>query len=196
MKARIAPTVLILLASTALVCAQEKIRRATRDLCAKPAPAEATPAPAPPAPKTAASTDSPEQIAAAFFALLAKSRVDEAYTNLTRGSKIAEHADEMRALKDKTSKAITMFGTIDGFDLVETKSVGTHLMRRTYLSLGKDFPLRWRFYFYRSDDRWRLVDLRVDDRLTGIFEETVEEQAETSGAGSTSGGTSFDQNSR
>jgi hypothetical protein len=36
----------------------------------------------------------------------------------------------------------------------------------------------------------------VDDRLTGIFDETAEEQAEQSATGSSSGGTSFDQNSR
>jgi hypothetical protein len=132
------------------------------------APAEeAAPAPAP-------GGDEPAQIAAAFFGLLEKSKVEDAYTNLTKGSKIAERPEELKALKSKTTEAIQMFGIIQGYDLVETKSVGTHLIRRTYLSLGKEFPLRWRFYFYLSTGRWRLVDLRVDDRLTGTFDEPEE----------------------
>ena len=67
-----------------------------------------------------------------------------------------------------------VFGVVRGYDLVERKLVGERLLRATYLSLGKDFPLRWRFYFYKADNVWRLVDLRVDDKLTGIFEEVEE----------------------
>ena len=59
-------------------------------------------------------------------------------------------------------------------DTLETKAVGMNLMRRTYLSLGRDFPLRWRFYYYKSSGLWRLVDLRVDDRLAGMFDEQDE----------------------
>ncbi len=168
-------------ASMALVSAQEKSvdGRKAMHFQAGAKPLEATPPPATPAPSQSArplpaSNDDPEQIAAAFFGLLGKSRVEEAYTNLTRGSKIAERPEELKALKTKTTEAIEMFGVILGYDLVESKQVGGHLMRRTYLSLGKEFPLRWRFYFYRSNNQWRLVDLRVDDRLTGIFDEPEE----------------------
>ncbi len=162
------PTIAVVLATTALVSAQDKGHKAAA--AAQPAakPAESAPETAPPV----VAGDEPAQIAATFFGLLQKSRVEEAYTNLTKGSKIAEKPDELRSLKAKTSQAIEMFGSVQGYDLVESKSVGAHLIRRTYLSLGKDFPLRWRFYFYRSDNVWRLVDLRVDDRLTGIFDET------------------------
>jgi hypothetical protein len=40
------------------------------------------------------------------------------------------------------------------------------------LSLGKEFPLRWRFYFYKPQDSWRLIDLRVDDKLVAMFDES------------------------
>jgi hypothetical protein len=42
----------------------------------------------------------------------------------------------------------------------------------TLLSLGKEFPLRWRFYFYKPMDTWKLIDIRVDDRLAAMFDET------------------------
>jgi len=120
---------------------------------------------------------SPAQVAAQFFASLREGEIEQAYTALTRGSKIGDRPDELRLLKQKTKEAIEVFGVISGHELVENKTVGTRLMRSTYLSLGKEFPLRWRFYFYKADSVWRLVDLRVDDKLTGIFEEAEEGKA-------------------
>ena len=98
-----------------------------------------------------------------------------------KGSRIAERPEDLKTLKSKTKEAIDVFGPIQSYELVETRNVGTHLLRRTYLSLNKEFPLRWRFYFYLSGETWRLIDLRVDDRVTGMFDETddVKSAAET-----------------
>jgi hypothetical protein len=119
----------------------------------------------------ASAADAPAQFAANFFGLLQKGELDRAYENLTRGSKIAERPEELKTLKAKTKEALDVFGPLQGFEMVESKSMGERLLRRTYLSLGKEFPLRWRFYFYKPDLAWRLIDLRVDDRLVGIFDE-------------------------
>jgi len=97
--------------------------------------------------------------------------VDQAYAVLTKGSKIAEKPEELRQLKAKTTEAIEVFGAILGYDLVDAKSVGNRLVRATYASHGKIYPLRWRFYFYKPEDTWRLIDMRVDDKLSGMFDE-------------------------
>jgi len=123
--------------------------------------------PAPDA-KTGASVD---KIVDTFFSLIGKNQIDQAYDTLTNGTKIAEKAEDVATLKSKTREAIKLFGDINGYDLVAIKNVGAHLMCATYLSLGKEFPLRWKFYFYKSDNAWRLVDIRVDDRLVDIFDE-------------------------
>ncbi len=139
-------------------------------------PPVATPLPMDGAAAQAAASgiDEPGQAAAAFFTMLQKGQIDEAYANLMRGSKIGERPEELQTLKSKTTEAIQVFGSIQGYEMLETKAVGTNLMRRTYLSLGRDFPLRWRFYFYRTAGVWRLVDLRVDDRLAGMFDDQEE----------------------
>ena len=116
--------------------------------------------------------DSPDKIIGRFFAQLQKREVDQAYDQLTRGTKIAERADDVRTLKSKTKEAITVFGPMLGYDSVVTKKVGTRLVSYTLLSLGKEFPLRWRFYFYKPMDTWKLIDIRVDDRLAAMFDET------------------------
>jgi len=55
--------------------------------------------------------------------------------------------------------------------VVDEKFVGASLLRRTCISLNTDLPLRWRFYFYKSEGVWRLVDIRIDDGLVELFED-------------------------
>jgi hypothetical protein len=135
----------------------------------------ATEKPASPAVVTSTVPPEPAQIVRAFFTLLGTGDIDTAYTGLMKGSKIGERPEEVRTLKAKTRDAIDIFGVIHGYDLVDIKPVGERLMRATYLSLGHELPLRWRFYFYKAEADWKLIDLRVDDKLTGIFDEAMEE---------------------
>ena len=108
--------------------------------------------------------DGPTQIVATFFAALHEGKIDEGYATLTKDSKIAEKPEELKTLKAKTREAIEVFGNISGHDYVESRSVGQRLVRATYISQGKVFPLRWRFYFYKPENSWRLIDMRVDDK--------------------------------
>ena len=41
----------------------------------------------------------------------------------------------------------------------------------TYITAAKNFPIRWRLYFYKASDTWKLVDIRIDDRLMRMFGE-------------------------
>jgi hypothetical protein len=117
-------------------------------------------------------------LAGVFFDSLAKNLIDDAYVNLTKGSKIADRPEELGNLKQKTREAISLFGEIKGFEVIENKAVGTTLRRYTIVSFGRDFPLRWRFYFYKVENQWRLIDLHVDDRLNSIFSEDTDIPAE------------------
>ena len=119
----------------------------------------------------------PEKIVNRFFGYLQRKDVDTAYDQLTRATKIAERSDDVKTLKAKTKEAISVFGAIGGYEVVSTKMVGERLLRYTIVSLGKEFPLRWRFYFYKPADAWKLIDMRVDDRLAAMFDETDEDKA-------------------
>ena len=158
---------------------------------ATPSPASTVPQAVPPAPAASAppastpivttrqparasAPDPPALLVDEFFRLLARGDLDLAYGTLTKGSKVMGKAEDVRVLKQKTKEAIELFGAIAGHELVETKPVGASLMRRTYLSLGSEFPLRWRFYFYNANGTWRLIDMRVDDQLVGLFDEAAE----------------------
>lgn len=142
------------------------------DPAAATKPAAAT-GPAAPAAATAepVEPDAPEKAIGRFFAYLQRKEVDQAYDQLTRGTKIAERAEDVKMLKSKTKDALAVYGAIQGYETVATKKVGERVMRQTVVSLGKEFPLRWRFYFYRIGENWRLIDMRVDDRLSALFDE-------------------------
>ncbi len=135
-----------------------------------------TPAPqaapeAAPSPATGKTDESVDKLVENFFALLAKDQTDQACDYLTNGTKIAENLEWVAALKVKTKEAIKASGEIQGSELLSIQNVGTHLMRSTYVSLGKGYPLIWKFYFYRSDKAWKLIDLRLEVGLSDVFED-------------------------
>lgn len=129
--------------------------------------AAATPTPTP----ASRRVDTPPQAMEAFFLALKAGQVDAAYEGLVRGTIIADRKEDVTALKERTKQALDNYGPISGFETVDEKTVGASLQRFTCISLNTDLPLRWRFYFYKSDAGWRLVDLRVDDALVELFEE-------------------------
>ena len=134
-----------------------------------PAPAQ-EPAPVPVTP-AAPVENAARQAIEPFFERLSKNDIDGAYDALLKGTKIADSAADVSLLKTKTREAIKTFGPIAGGEFIEAKAVGAHLTRMIYLSLGRDFPMRWRFYFYEAQGRVRLVDIRITDRLAEMFDE-------------------------
>ncbi len=112
----------------------------------------------------------PDEVLNAFFAALKANQIDSAYDALVKNTIIADRADDVKSLKTKTKQALDSYGPVSGFEVVDEKVVGTCLIRRTCISLNSDLPLRWRFYFYKSD-AWRLVDIRIDDGLVELFDE-------------------------
>ena len=114
---------------------------------------------------------SPDQAVETFFKMLRAGDVDAAYDALVKGTIIADRPEDVTALKSRTKTALDSYGPVAGYETVDEKQVGSSLLRRTCVSLNSDLPLRWRFYFYKSEGAWRLVDLRVDDGLVELFEE-------------------------
>lgn len=114
--------------------------------------------------------ENPEEVVNAFFGALKANQIDAAYDALIKNTVIADRADDVKSLKLKTKQALDSYGPVSGFEVVDEKVVGTCLIRRTCISLNSDLPLRWRFYFYKSD-AWRLVDIRIDDGLVELFDE-------------------------
>lgn len=138
----------------------------------------------------APAADIPEPVRAMlqrFFAAMQEARVLEAFSALLEGSRIGTQPEDVAMLQENGKRAIAEFGPIRGFELLDCKVASGSLLRLTYLSVGRDYPLRWRFYFYQGesgDKGWRLLDLRVDDQLASMFD-SDEENAEPGDDGNT-----------
>lgn len=163
-------TLILCLLAASITCAIAQQGDEKERLIFQPGAKEpnAEPAPAP----TPRRLDKPGEAIDMFFLALKGNQVDAAYDALVKDSIIADRKEDVAALKARTKQAIDSYGPVSGYELVDERIVGTSLLRRTLISLNSDLPLRWRFYFYRSQGVWRLVDLRVDDGLVELFEET------------------------
>lgn len=115
--------------------------------------------------------DDPGVVISTFFLGLKAGQVDAAYDALIRNTIISERKENVSALKESTNKALDSYGPVTGYEVIDSLQVGSSLVRQTCISLNQDLPLRWRFYFYRSEGSWKLVDMRVDDGLVELFEE-------------------------
>ncbi len=128
---------------------------------------ESTP---PSSPQSTAPMD-PSAALSRFFEALKADQLETAYSDLVKNTIIAARPENVEQLKEKTRAAIDNFGPVKGYEIVETLEIGKSLYRHTCISLNEDLPLRWRFYFYRSGNQWKIVDLRVDDGIVELFEE-------------------------
>ena len=129
----------------------------------------ATPTPSP----SAANSAEPTELLQQFFEALKADKLDAAYEGLAKNTIIGAKAENLEQLKKRTREALDNFGPVKGYEVVETLEIGKTLFRQTCLSLNEDLPLRWRFYFYRSENKWKIVDLRVDDGIVELFEEVA-----------------------
>lgn len=106
-----------------------------------------------------------------FFEGVKAGKIDDALALLTRDSLFTLKPEGVETLKKGIREALDKYGDVDGFEILEKKTVGDHLLRVTSISLGEDMPLRWRFFFYKGKDTWRLLDMRVDSGIADLFEE-------------------------
>jgi hypothetical protein len=108
-----------------------------------------------------------------FFDDLEADKLDAAYQGLVKNTILSERTGTVDQLKEKTREALDRFGPLKGYEIVETLQIGDNLQRFTCVSLNQDLPMRWRFYFYRSETQWKVIDLRVDDGIADLFEEAA-----------------------
>jgi hypothetical protein len=153
-------TLCIFMASTALA---QQVSETKRKLLFT----KATPSPS----ATPTSLTEPTELLQRFFEALKADKLDEAYEGLAKNTLIATKAENLQQLKKRTRDALDNFGPVKGYEVVETIEIGSSLFRQTCISLNEDLPLRWRFYFYRAENKWKIVDLRVDDGIVELFDD-------------------------
>ncbi|QSR85880.1 hypothetical protein MacB4_10080 [Methylacidimicrobium sp. B4] len=104
-----------------------------------------------------------------FFKDLIAGEIQKAFQDLLVTSRLSSRHENVSVLMDKTAQAFTYYGKATGFEPYDTRAVGGRLYVVTYL-LDLDLqPLRWRFVYYRPEEAWKLIDIRVDDALEDLI---------------------------
>ncbi len=111
-----------------------------------------------------------QKVITSFFNLLKENKIDEAYDMVLTNTRIKGREEDVKALKKQTREAIATYGPIFGFEIIEQRRVGMSLLQVICLSLSENFPLRWRFTYYRPREQWRLLDIFVDDKVGELFD--------------------------
>ncbi len=104
-----------------------------------------------------------------FFEYLMADTVSFAFSKLLQGSPIAERSTQLDNLIEQTRKSFDVYGMINGYEFVNAEIVGKSLIRTRYISLHKNYPLRWIFTFYKTpNSSWIIINIKFDD-LTEYF---------------------------
>ena len=108
-----------------------------------------------------------------FFKLVSEGKVRNAYEALTKGSR---SINDIKPLVTQTEAVIKGNGDIVDAELLRTTRVGKRLLRISYLTHGKIYPMQWNFYCYQSAGGWQVLDITVNNDLYAIFDD--EEKAQ------------------
>lgn len=104
-----------------------------------------------------------------FFRDLVAGEIQKSFQDLLVTSRLSSRHENVSVLMDKTAQAFTYYGKATGFEPYDTRAIGSRLYVVTYL-LDLDLqPLRWRFVYYRPEEAWKLIDIRVDDALEDLI---------------------------
>jgi len=102
-----------------------------------------------------------------FFLLLQSERMDDAFSEFLKGSRLAEQTESQQQFLKRTQSALAEYGPIRSYEFFDHARIGTAIRLVTYFAYVDSEPLRWQFFYETSpsSDTWSLINLRVDDLL-------------------------------
>src|SRR5690606_31536924 len=81
--------------------------------------------------------------------------VEQAFRDLVKGGPLAEKREQLSELAREAQKLHANYGAYRGLDRVAAKTVGRDLVLLEYLYKCEQFPVVWRFAFYRDQTEQR-----------------------------------------
>ncbi len=120
-----------------------------------------------------------EDRVAQFFDRIAAGETQAAYDRVLAGSPLAQQAEAVKALVEKTDEIKKKYGEYRRAEKIGGKQVGSDLVLLKYLYHCEQFPVVWHFAFYRAPQRtsgaaaegtgtWRVILLRFDTDLEAL----------------------------
>ena len=106
-----------------------------------------------------------EQIEACFGTIM-QGDTAKAFDTLLDGSAIsASKPGASSLLRQQMDAGMRAYGKPLGFDLVDSKTYGTSLIRLVYIFKLEKYPLTFEFFFYQNGRTFLPIDVRFNDKL-------------------------------
>jgi hypothetical protein len=116
-----------------------------------------------------AEQQTPVQMVETFFGMIQKGQISQAYDQLLKNSSIpASKPQAVQLLKTQTQNAMTLYGTMLGFEKIYEEQMGKSVVRLVYLLKLDLVPTTWEFYFYKPKSVWFLASITFNDQFNGL----------------------------
>ncbi len=80
---------------------------------------------------------------------------------------------EIQSLESSTIKQLDSikgrFGKILGYELIKEDKIKESFIKYTYVMKYEKHIIRWKFIFYKPEDKWILNSLNFDDSINKLF---------------------------
>ena len=100
---------------------------------------------------------------------------EQAVQALVAGGPLKDRSEELAKLIDQAARLEQRYGAYTGNEPVDSKAIGSDLLRLRFLYKAEKFPIVWQFTFYRTQDTagikrdWSLIALKFDTQLDAVL---------------------------
>jgi len=93
----------------------------------------------------------------------------EAFANLVAASPLLDKTATLEAqIKTNTQTLLDVYGPVEGWELVKTKSVSDRFIENSYMIFQKEFATRLELSFYHRSSGWIITSFKIDDNITNL----------------------------
>lgn len=113
----------------------------------------------------------PETLANEVLIAYQNGDIDE-FTELVTASPLLDSTTTLTAqIKTNIQTLLDIYGPVEGWELVQEKSVSNRYVENSYLILQNEYATRLKLSFYKRSSGWIIASFTIDDSIGNLLEE-------------------------
>ncbi len=113
----------------------------------------------------------PETLANEVLVAYQNGDIDE-FTELVTASPLLDSTATLTAqIKTNIQTLLDIYGPVEGWELVQEKSVSNRYVENSYLIFQNEYATRLKLSFYKRSSGWIIASFAIDDSIGNLLEE-------------------------
>ena len=113
----------------------------------------------------------PETLANEVLIAYQNGDIDE-FTELVTASPLLDSTATLTAqIKTNVQTLLDIYGPVEGWELVQEKSVSNRYVENSYLIFQNEYATRLKLSFYKRSSGWIIASFTIDDSIGNLLEE-------------------------